>query len=132
MGRELESLRRPYRLNGIIDPIFHPRSPQPFPVSGKPVKLVQCPRCRLKHLPIFFAPHEKAYPTRCRNCGIVVLIKPQDVPVGELMLDKRGRRGFHHNPFLRPKNDGRIIDARRYHDELRIKHDLGQRRYWKR
>lgn len=112
---------------------YGPRQPMPFPKSGKGVKLITCPRCKLKHLPIYYAPKEVAYSTKCLNCGQVHLIKPRGIPIRDLLVErqKRGITGFHHEPLLRKKDFGRVTDATRLYEEARERQDLGYKRWWR-
>lgn len=111
-----------------------PRRPEPFPDSGREVLLVTCPVCRTKNLPIFNAPYERGYPTKCLSCGVPAAVKPKDVSFGD--IQRAG--GFTPIPGgVRPRHVDlpkgdlsalEAFDASRHFEHLLAKHDYGSRR----
>lgn len=110
-----------------------PRRPMPFPDSGKRVRLLICPRCKMKGLLWWFAPLERGYTSQCIKCGVKAVIKPKDVSLSEI----QSTGGFTPtHPLLREretKKDGTVVyDATKLYDTTRELVDLTYRRAYRR
>ena len=89
----------------------------PFPGSGKPVELGVCPKCGNKGMPIWYAPYERGYRTKCLKCGVSALVHPKDVPLGEI----RRSGGFAPRlPGVREIEKGYLDGTRLYNEAVEL------------
>lgn len=115
-------LNKRHPLQGIIQGA--PKHIMPFPDSGLMVRLIQCPRCTQKHMPLFYAPTEIVYQTECLACGQRAAIKPSDLAMRDVQQQPK-RVGAMRN--RRVHGDGELItgDATKAYDRYRDMHDMG-------
>jgi hypothetical protein len=115
-----------------VDPIIlsNPYAPgvqtERFPNTGKPVVLVNCPKCSMKRLPYVFAPRHRAFVTRCGNCGTPVAWKDRDTPWSDIQ-----RQGIRTpvGPVIEERDNVVAVDATRRYQELKAKREWGGRWY---
>lgn len=104
-----------------------PNKPQPFPDSGRMEKLMNCPRCRQKRVPFWYAPYERFYETQCLNCGQSMVIHPKGRRLEDLGGISASPQRFQDVSFDREKGllEG---DATQAFEHAHKKHDLGVRK----
>lgn len=102
-----------------------PRKPQPFPSSGDMEKLINCPRCKHKRVPFWYAPYERAYETECLNCGQAMVIRDDSKPLSVIMQEGGFTPTFFDDVTWDREEGVMKGDATGHYEHVREKQDLG-------
>lgn len=117
----------------MVDPVIYsnPYAPsvrtETFPSGRSKPYLVNCRVCKLKKVPYVWAPHHRAFQTKCLNCGTPHVWKMGDKSLHEIQIDGAYVRAGPEGEY----KGSTYIDATKRVEEAHEKRTLGKR-YWRR